>query len=437
MAKAIAVTVLAGSMAFGAACDAAGQGFYFGAEGAYVAPTVDKSDGTNFFRPPEVIHVPTETVRFDESGFGWGASIGYRVSPYLAVELGYLDFGLIDVEETFDLTDVFPFPVGPPDEFSVDFNLQVSGPMASVIGALPLSEKFEVFGRAGLLWASQEVQLTSRFGFSEAEELWSLGVGFQAELGRGWSTRLEYQRFEDMPGSPVSGELRLERLTLGATYNPGGRAVAAGGRKSVAEDNETGFYAVADVGVTESTVGKSGGFLLSFSHVPGAIFQVLPTTATADGSDTGAGAAVGYRINRYLAAELAYTDFGRVGIREHYVFGPIDNPFPIPRLEIDVDLASRVVGPSLSLLGILPIADNFELFGRAGVLFADHEVSASPESSSTAAEELLLWGAGVDVALYRGWSVRFAYENLEELRRTVQSGPIRHERFVFGVTYDF
>jgi opacity protein-like surface antigen len=77
------------------------------------------------------------------------------------------------------------------------------------------------------------------------------------------------------------------------------------------------------------------------------------------------------------------------------------------------------------------------VFGRAGILLADREVSGSPESSSTVADELLLWGAGVDIAVYRGWSVRFGYENLEEMRRTVQSGPIRHERFAVGVTYDF
>jgi hypothetical protein len=35
------------------------------------------------------------------------------------------------------------------------------------------------------------------------------------------------------------------------------------------------------------------------------------------------------------------------------------------------------------------------------------------------------------------WSVRVAYENLEDLRRTEFTGPIRLERFVFGVAYDF
>ena len=433
----VAASVLSIGLGAGVDCHANEHGFYFGTEGAYISPTIGKSDGTSFFRPPEIIHVPVETIRFDESGFGWSALVGYRVARHLAVELGYLDFGSIDVEETFDLTDVFPNPGGPPEEFSMDFNLEVAGPMASVMGILPLSEKFEAFGRAGILWAGQEVRLSRRFSFNEAEELWGLGLGVQAQVGRGWFARLEYQRFEDMPGTLVSGEVRLERLTLGATYNlgSGGDPATAGQWRS--DDDATGFYVVADVGITESAVGKSGGVLLTLPHIPGAIFQVLPVSATAEGSDLGAGAALGYRINRYLAAEFAYTDLGNVEIREHYVVGPIGDPFFVPQFEFDVDLTSRVAGPSFSLLGILAIGDNFELFGRAGIMFADHEVSASPESIWKNADELAVWGAGADVELGRRWSVRLAYENLEKLQRTILSGSIRHERFVFGVNYDF
>ena len=135
--------------------------------------------------------------------------------------------------------------------------------------------------------------------------------------------------------------------------------------------------------------------------------------------------ALGYRFNRYLAAELAYTDYGEVDIREHYVVGPIDSPFfPFfPAFEIDVDLASRVAGPSLSVLGILPVADGFDLFARAGILFADQNVSRVPFGGATNAEELLTWGAGMDVEITGRWSVRFAYENVEDLRRTQYTGP--------------
>ena len=421
------------------ASEAAETGFYVGADVALVMPTVDKSDGIDFFLPQGVFHVPTDSIQFDESEFGWSATVGYRVNRYLAAELAYLDFGSIDVAETFDLANSLPFPVEP-GEFTFDFDLRVVGPMISVMGLLPISEKIEVFGRAGVLWATQELPLAPQFSFEEAEERWGLGLGFQAELGRGWSARIEYQRFEDIDGTEVSGDLRLERLLLGATYRLGSGSGAMLANGSGAKSHKSGFYAVGDLGITEPSVGKSDGFLLSFSNIPGVIFHVRPSALTADDAAAGGSVALGYRINRYVAAELSYTDFGNVDVQEHYVFGPIDSPFlpPIPRIDIDVDFTSRITGPGVSILGILPLADQFEFFARAGLLFADHRVARSPgDRSASDADELFLWGTGFDVELSQRWAVRFAYENVENLRETLYTGPIRIERFVFGVSYDF
>ena len=419
--------------------EAAETGFYVGVDAALVMPTVDKSDGIDFFLPQGVFHVPPDSIRFDESEFGWSTTVGYRVNRYLAAEFSYLDFGSIDVAETFDLANSFPFPVEP-GEFTFDFDLRVAGPMISVLGMLPISEKIEAFGRAGVLWATQELPLAPQFSLEEAEERWGLGLGLQAELGRGWSARIEYQRFEDIDGTEVSGDLRLERLLLGATYRLGSGSGAPPAIGTGAKSYKNGFYAVADLGITEPSVGESDGFLLSFSNIPGVIFHVRPSALTADDAGVGGSVALGYRINRHVAAELSYTDFGNVDVQEHYVFGPIDSPFfpPIPRIDIDVDFTSRIAGPGVSILGILPIADVFELFARAGLLFADHQVARSPgDGSASDADELFVWGTGFDVELSDRWAVRFAYENVENLRKTSYTGPIRIERFVIGVNYDF
>jgi opacity protein-like surface antigen len=432
--------VLAASACLGVVADsmATEQGFYVGAEAAAVLPTVDKSNGINFGLPSRVVHVPPESIRFDGSEFGWSALAGYRVNRYLSAEVAYLDFGSIDVSETYDLANSLPFPVEPA-EFTLNFDLRVYGPMVSVLGTLPFSGKYEAFARAGVLWASQDVPLAPRFKLTNEEELWGLGLGLRAQMAGGWSARLEYQRFEDMSGTEVSGDLRLERLLLGATYDIGSSRDSAPGAGTLPHGVRTGFYVVADLGVAEPTVGKSDGFLISFTNIPGVLFHARPSAVSFEGSDPGGGATLGYRINRHFAAELAYTDFGQVDIREHYVIGPIDSPFvSIPRVDIDVDLTSRVAGPSLSVLGILPIARGFEMFARAGILFADQDVSRNPgDISASNAEKLAIWGVGMDVEIADSWSVRFAYEDLEDLGRTEFSGPIRVERFVFGAAYDF
>ena len=432
------VAVLVAFLGVVADCKASEPGFYIGPDAALVAPTVQKSDGVNFGGQFGVVHVDPESVRYDESGFGWSGLIGYRINSHLAAELAYLDFGSIDVEEAFDLTDVLP---GTPDPSLVifDFNLRVSGPMVSVMGIVPISDRYEAFGRAGVFWASQEVELDSRFSFNDAEDLWGLGIGLRAGTGARMVRKARIPALRGHARHRRFGRKSLETSALGATYDLGTRARPATASGTRVDADETGFYAVADLGVTESAVGKSDGFLISISSIPGAIFLVQPSTSTTDGSDAGGGVALGYRFNRYLAAELAYTDYGEVDILEHYVVGPIDSPFfPFfPAFEIDVDLASRVAGPSLSVLGILPVADGFDLFARAGILFADQNVSRVPFGGATNAEELLTWGAGMDVEITDRWSVRFAYENVEGLQRTQYTGPIRIERFVVGASYDF
>ena len=197
--------------------------------------------------------------------------------------------------------------------------------------------------------------------------------------------------------------------------------------------------AVADFGVSEPVVGKSDGILIFVTNL-GILFQVAPERASAPGASPGFGASLGYRINLYLAAELAYTDFGSIDIAEEYLI-ELPTEFP-PRdpLKQTVNLTSRVSGPSVNVLGKLPVGEYFELFLRGGLLFADEDVtrkSGGFTSTGANAEELWVIGGGVDVRLADRWSARFAYESVERLREIEFVGPIRLERFAFGVSYDF
>ena len=73
-------------------------------------------------------------------------------------------------------------------------------------------------------------------------------------------------------------------------------------------------------------------------------------------------------------------------------------------------------------------------------MFADEDVTLRSfgfTRTNSNAEELWVIGGGVDVQFADRWSARFAYESVDRLRKTEDSGPIRLERFVFGVSYDF
>ena len=412
-------------------------GFYVGADMAWVGPTVHKSDGIGFFTSSGSTHVFPESVHYDESAPGWSALIGYRFNRNLAAELAYADYGSIDVQEVFEPPG--PAPGAGSQRVVQDFKSKVSGPMASVVVILPVSARFEAFGRAGVLWARQELQLSQQFSFNDAEAQWVLGVGLQAELSHAWSARLEYQRADAIPDTVLSGDIDYERVLAGATYRLGSRTASATDQEALAESTGRGFYAVAEFSVVEPAVGKSDGFLIFIPSL-GILFPAVPSSVSESGSNLGFGAVLGYRMNKYLAAELAYTDYGSIDFAEQY---RIPLPFPFPPdefLEETIELTSEVTGPSVSVLGILPVGDGFEFFIRGGLLFADEDVTRRNggfTSTSSNAEELWVVGGGVDVQFSDRWSARFAYESVDRLRKTEFSGPIRLERFMFGVSYDF
>ena len=202
--------------------------------------------------------------------------------------------------------------------------------------------------------------------------------------------------------------------------------VFAGG----ADAAEAGFYAGIDAGVVEPTVGKSDSLLAS---LPGMPIEILSQEARSNGSQTGWSVVLGYRINRYLAGELAYTDFGAIDVVEDFELSA-SSPFPLVVLES----TSRISGPSLSVRGILPIADGFEAFVRAGLLLADQEVQHNLSNFiRTNAEELWIVGIGLDAKLSQRLSARFEFQSSDRFPRGPAIGPMALERFGFGLTYDF
>lgn len=144
---------------------------------------------------------------------------------------------------------------------------------------------------------------------------------------------------------------------------------------------------------------------------PGAPVFIPPTSVEIDDVDAGFGATVGYRINRYFAAEVSYADFGEYEILERYSF-------------TDVQYELGVRGPSISVLGSLPLGEKWELFVRGGVLFADQKVSFRVVSSAIGSsgpthkfsDEVVMAGAGVQWSFASRWAARLEYQGIDDLQ---------------------
>jgi len=196
---------------------------------------------------------------------------------------------------------------------------------------------------------------------------------------------------------------------------------------SVAHAAEPGFYFAATASRVEHDVdGYPGIPIVIFTASPPPVFGgIRPTPTTPAPSpvpnppyteltrsteindvDTGFSATVGYRINRYFAAELSYADFGEYEQIDRYSIGPS------VRYEIGVR------GPSLSMLGSLPLGEQWELFLRGGVLFADQEVSTKVLSGldRNYSDEVVMAGAGVQWSFAKRWATRLEYQRTDDLK---------------------
>jgi hypothetical protein len=134
---------------------------------------------------------------------------------------------------------------------------------------------------------------------------------------------------------------------------------------------------------------------------------IAPDSIEIDDVDTGFSATIGYRINRYLAAELSYTDFGEYELIERYSGVP------------DIRYELGVSGPSVSVLGTLPLGEQWEVFLRGGVLFADQEASLKGTSFSFGqdfSDEVFMAGAGVQWSFAPRWATRLEYQRTGDMK---------------------
>ena len=194
---------------------------------------------------------------------------------------------------------------------------------------------------------------------------------------------------------------------------------------------EPGFYVTASLGMGDEDP-KSAG--TNFGNSLGVV-HVEPDSVAVDDGKSAWSVGLGYRINKYLSAEVEYIDFGTTDVVEHYSVDNTGAPFPFPT-EVDLDYSSNVTGPALSLLGTLPVGENFELFLRGGALFGSREIEMGfggldEKFSST----VWLAGAGVTWAFGKNWAIRAEYQQTGILSESFISGETDLQRMSLSALF--
>ena len=232
------------------AAPAADRGFYFGASGgqakydfnlpavpvpvigflppvAGIVPDPTFAFGPNPGNPVFITPAPAGAVFVsarpvlwlpgdDEEGTSWGVGGGYRFNRYLALEASYVNLGTLNATHTMNT----PAFLGG-GTLTFHRELETTGPALAAFGILPIADSWELFVRAGIMFA--DTDLTTRFNGSRNSisfdsEPTTLGAGAQFDWQDHWSARLEFQRSFDVGGDDVASEADVDAVSLAVIY---------------------------------------------------------------------------------------------------------------------------------------------------------------------------------------------------------------------------
>jgi len=164
--------------------------------------------------------VPTQNLAIgtDDKDIGYSAQFGYRFNRYFAAEFALAQFGDLHSQARADVDLGSGFIPA-----AIDLNYHVGGPMLSMIGILPLNDKFEVFGRAGVLFASAEREFVIKvdgdvtsFGSAKGESTEVVfGVGGAWHVNQMFSIRALYEKMDKVGDPDRTGTEDISIASIG------------------------------------------------------------------------------------------------------------------------------------------------------------------------------------------------------------------------------
>jgi hypothetical protein len=202
---------------------------------------------------------------------------------------------------------------------------------------------------------------------------------------------------------------------------------AATPKKRTRNANRIGPYAGALVGYSNFSGNQDENEqnlvdILDNSQYP---YQNLATST--ENTDLGYQALFGYRFHRFFSAELGLAQFGQLKstAKADVDFGDGNGYVPS-----SISLTFTAGGPMLSAIGILPIGEKFEFFGRLGYLFTSSERSLGSKvngqsgsfGSAKGDSQNPVYGVGFALHINQVYSIRGEYQRLDQLGQENRTG---------------
>jgi opacity protein-like surface antigen len=167
--------------------------------------------------------VPSQNIRVstDDSNPGFNLAFGYRFNRFVALELGIIEYGKLSSQASGEFD--FPNDNSGYIKDTIEIAFHIGGPLISTIGILPLSEKFELFARAGYLFASVEREFSERIAGQNGIHASArgdtqhliIGLGVNWNINQVYTVRAEYQKLNDAGQKNLTGTEDLNFLSVG------------------------------------------------------------------------------------------------------------------------------------------------------------------------------------------------------------------------------
>ena len=161
------------------------------------------------------------TSTLDDSDTGFGLAGGYQVNQNFAAELAWVDLGDISYAANGTVTDgVDTFDAG------LGIDQSASGPVFSLLGIVPIGERFSVFGRVGIALMSVDADATVSIDGESASDSVSTdrsnmmyGIGGEFSFNQRFGVRLGWDRYAEVGSEDQAGEVDIDLISLGLRYN--------------------------------------------------------------------------------------------------------------------------------------------------------------------------------------------------------------------------
>lgn len=189
------------------------SGWYGGANIGRGAATIDNARISNALLGAGL--TPTLIVDRDRDN-GYKLFGGYRLNRFLAVEGGYFDLGNSGFTATTS-------PTG-----TLDGDIRLRGINLDLVGTLPLTDRFSVFGRVGAAatrardtFSGTGAVVVTNPSPSQRDTLLKAGLGMQYDFTESLGLRLEAERYR--VNDAIGNKGHVDLVSVGLIYRFGGK----------------------------------------------------------------------------------------------------------------------------------------------------------------------------------------------------------------------